>query len=210
MTTTVTQALRKPDAQAVVSEFAPSTASPLGLPWEQHDRCRRSLQQDYLHTFYHHAATIAGETAPAATQGQDQGVCSACLSLMAGVLTWDFRCCPCSSFHHVWPLLCTRLCTILALHLTMYAPCWSCQLTAVLPACCHTWAARYNTRLLMKLTLEGVVSSVYSVMLSSWAPVKDATHYQQQGTMLPIAALTCDIGITLPTLCPSCSITVHV
>ncbi|KAL0051778.1 hypothetical protein WJX82_002011 [Trebouxia sp. C0006] len=77
--------------EAVVSEFAPSTASPLGLPWEQHDRCRRSLQQDYLHTFYHHAATIAGETAPAATQGQDQGVCSACLSLMAAVLTWDFR-----------------------------------------------------------------------------------------------------------------------
>ncbi len=77
----------------MVSEFAPSTASPLGLPWEQHDRCRKSLQQDYLHSFYQHAATIAGETAPAATQGQDQGVCSACLSLMAAVLTWDFRFC---------------------------------------------------------------------------------------------------------------------
>ncbi|KAL0028613.1 hypothetical protein WJX79_005646 [Trebouxia sp. C0005] len=77
--------------EAVVSEFAPSTASPLGLAWEQHDRCRKSLQQHYLHTFYQHAATIAGETAQAATQGQDQGVCSACLSLMAAVLTWDFR-----------------------------------------------------------------------------------------------------------------------
>ncbi|DBA87589.1 TPA: hypothetical protein ACH3X1_004612 [Trebouxia sp. C0004] len=77
--------------EAVVSEFAPATASPLGLAWEQHDRCRQSLQQDNLHTFYQHAATIAGETAQAATQGQDQGVCSACLSLMAAVLTWDFR-----------------------------------------------------------------------------------------------------------------------
>jgi len=74
-----------------VSEFAPSTASPLGLPWEQHDRCRKSLQQDYLHTFYHHAASIARETAQAASQGQDEGVCCACLSLMAAVLTWDFR-----------------------------------------------------------------------------------------------------------------------
>ena len=99
-----------------MSEFAPSTASPLGLAWEQHDRCRKSLQQDYLHTFYQHAATIAGETAQAATQGQDQGVCSACLSLMAAVLTWDFRCLP---LHLTMAAPCSAQ--------TMYAPCWLCS-----------------------------------------------------------------------------------
>lgn len=77
--------------QAVVEEFSPSTASPLGLPWEQHDRCRKSLQQEYLQTFYQHAASKAAETAPSACQGQDGGVCCACLSLMAAVLAWDFR-----------------------------------------------------------------------------------------------------------------------
>ena len=77
--------------QAVVVEFCPSTASPLGLPWEQHDRCRKSLQQDYLHTFYQHAASVAGDVAHSASQGDDGGLCCACLSLMAAVLTWDFR-----------------------------------------------------------------------------------------------------------------------
>ena len=78
-------------SQAVVVEFSPSTASPMGLPWEQHDRCRKSLQQEYLQTFYQHAAGMAGETAHSASQGGDGGVCCACLALMAAVLTWDFR-----------------------------------------------------------------------------------------------------------------------
>ena len=78
-------------SQAVVGEFSPSTASPLGLPWEQHDRCRKSLQQDYLQTFYQHAYSMAGDTARSASQEGDGGVCCACLSLMAAELTWDFR-----------------------------------------------------------------------------------------------------------------------
>ena len=75
----------------MVSEFAPSTASPLGLPWEQHERCRKSLQAQYLQTFYQHAQQLAQQAAPACCQGQDGGVCRACLSLMSAILAWDFR-----------------------------------------------------------------------------------------------------------------------
>lgn len=33
---------------AVVQEFSPATASPLGLPWDHHERCRASLEATYL------------------------------------------------------------------------------------------------------------------------------------------------------------------
>lgn len=35
--------------EALVSEFAPSTASAMGLPAEVHEHCRASLELDYLH-----------------------------------------------------------------------------------------------------------------------------------------------------------------
>lgn len=33
---------------AVVQEFSPATASPLGLPWDYHERCRAALEATYL------------------------------------------------------------------------------------------------------------------------------------------------------------------
>ena len=78
-------------SQAVVSEFAPSTATPLGLPWDFHERCRTALEAGYLQTFYSHAQRLAGEAAHAAVQGQDGGTCVACIRLMNTILGWDFR-----------------------------------------------------------------------------------------------------------------------
>ena len=77
--------------QAVVSEFAPSTATPLGLPWDFHERCRAALEAGYLQTFYSHAQRLAGEAASAAVQGRDGGSCVACIRLMNTILGWDFR-----------------------------------------------------------------------------------------------------------------------
>eukprot|EP00891_Asterochloris_glomerata_P009020 jgi/Astpho2/9020/fgenesh1_pg.00133_%23_51_t len=77
--------------EAVVSEFAPSTATPLGLPWDFHERCRAALEAGYLQTFYAHAQRLAGEASGAAVQGQDGGTCVACIRLMNTILGWDFR-----------------------------------------------------------------------------------------------------------------------
>jgi hypothetical protein len=72
-------------------EFSPATASPLGLPWERHERCRGSLQDGYLRQIFAHAAGTAREAAPAALAGHDGGVCQACLGLLSAILAWDFR-----------------------------------------------------------------------------------------------------------------------
>ena len=81
-------------AQAVVTEFSPATASPLGLPWEHHERCRASLEAGFLRAVYEHASGMAREAAPSALAGGDGGVCHACLRLLSAVLAWDFRIAP--------------------------------------------------------------------------------------------------------------------
>lgn len=78
--------------QAVVEEFSPATASILGLPWDYHERCRASLEADYLQPIYLHARSVARESAAAALAQQDGGTCQACLALMSAILSWDFRC----------------------------------------------------------------------------------------------------------------------
>ncbi|BDA40620.1 probable Exportin-4 [Coccomyxa sp. Obi] len=77
--------------EGVVTEFSPATASPLGLPWDYHERCRASLEADYLQSFFIHATSIARGSAPAAVEGRDEGVCQACVSLLCAILSWDFR-----------------------------------------------------------------------------------------------------------------------
>lgn len=74
-----------------MTEFSPATASPLGQSWAFHQECRRSLEKDYLHTFFVHAVGVAREAAPAAASGSDQGVCLACVKLLTAILQWDFR-----------------------------------------------------------------------------------------------------------------------
>lgn len=83
--------------QAVVSEFSPATASPMGLPWEVHERCRSSLEAQLLQEFFVHAVRVAHSAAPPALEGRDEGVCGACVSLVAAVLSWEFRWCPYNS-----------------------------------------------------------------------------------------------------------------
>ncbi|KAK9812956.1 hypothetical protein WJX72_006385 [[Myrmecia] bisecta] len=77
--------------EEIVTEFSPSTASAMGLPWDYHERCCASLEADYLRSFYVHAVNIAREAAPAAVKEQDGGICLACISLMMAILCWDFR-----------------------------------------------------------------------------------------------------------------------
>ena len=89
--------LRMPDLegplawQAVVTEFAPATASPLGLPWERHERCRAALEAGYLREFFMHGCALARKAAAAAPAGSDGGECQACLELLSAILAWDFR-----------------------------------------------------------------------------------------------------------------------
>lgn len=45
----------------VVTEFSPPTASAMGLPWVYHERCRMSLEADYLQRFFAHTCNVARE-----------------------------------------------------------------------------------------------------------------------------------------------------
>ena len=65
---------------AVVSEFAPATASPLGKPWEWHDACRASLQEGWLPRLWSVAAAAAAS--PSSAPGA--------LDLASTVLAWDW------------------------------------------------------------------------------------------------------------------------
>ncbi|GAX80807.1 hypothetical protein CEUSTIGMA_g8243.t1 [Chlamydomonas eustigma] len=74
-------------------EFSVTSASPLGLPWDYHDKASRDLEERYLQGFFQHAVSLGRQAAGsgAAIRGEDAGTCAACLSLMAAVLGWDFR-----------------------------------------------------------------------------------------------------------------------
>ena len=83
--------------EAVVSEFAPATASPLGQPWEYHERCRSSLQREWLPRLWSLAVGASAAAAGAAASGEGALVdldaasaADAALSLASTVLSWDF------------------------------------------------------------------------------------------------------------------------
>tara|TARA_B110000977_G_scaffold121026_2_gene155714 strand:- start:1251 stop:3140 length:1890 start_codon:yes stop_codon:yes gene_type:complete len=77
---------------AVITEFAPSTASPMHLPWDFHERCRVSLQNDFLKQFFSHGVGVArGAVNSGALSGEDSGICVAALKLMNTALSWDFQ-----------------------------------------------------------------------------------------------------------------------
>ena len=154
-------------AQAVVGEFSPSTASPLGLPWEQHDRCRKSLQQDYLQSFYQHAARQAVYAAPSACHGQDGGVCCACLSLMAAVLAWDFRSYQCL---HITSLTC--ICSYSKL-------------------CCNLCESFSGNLYICR----GV--SIYHVVYSVKACISSPMHSYHAVHALPCGAMLCMLGCAM-------------
>ncbi|XP_019059713.1 PREDICTED: exportin-4 isoform X2 [Tarenaya hassleriana] len=81
--------------ESLVSEFSPSTSSAMGLPREFHEQCRKSLEQDYLKTFYRWAQDAAFSLTNKIIES-DSGVpevrvCNAALRLMHQILNWDFR-----------------------------------------------------------------------------------------------------------------------
>ena len=94
--------------EAVVSEFAPATASPLGQPWEYHERCRASLQREWLPRLWGLAVGASAAAASAAVGGgggaggggggdallvdpDAAAAADAALSLASTVLSWDFH-----------------------------------------------------------------------------------------------------------------------
>lgn len=81
-----------------MQQAAPSTASPLGMPFEFHEKCRVEFQQQYLQRLFVHAVTMARDTVAAGTaqQGTDGDVCEAALLLMTSCLAWDFDGCSAS------------------------------------------------------------------------------------------------------------------
>ncbi|KAK7397353.1 hypothetical protein VNO78_18522 [Psophocarpus tetragonolobus] len=81
--------------EALVSEFSPSTSSAMGLPREFHEQCRRSLEQDYLKTFYRWtqeaALSVTNRIIESDTAVPEVKVCTSALDLMLQILNWDFR-----------------------------------------------------------------------------------------------------------------------
>ena len=74
---------------AVISEFSPSTASPMNLPWDFHERCRASLEADFLLHFFAHGAGIARRCHESgASSTARRGRVVAALELMTTALAW--------------------------------------------------------------------------------------------------------------------------
>ncbi|KAL3655859.1 hypothetical protein CASFOL_000255 [Castilleja foliolosa] len=81
--------------ESLVSEFSPSTSSPMGLPREFHEQCRISLEQDYMKAFYcwaqYAAFNVSDRIIGADSEIPEVKVCAAALRLMFQILNWDFR-----------------------------------------------------------------------------------------------------------------------
>ncbi|KAG6700565.1 hypothetical protein I3842_08G118500 [Carya illinoinensis] len=81
--------------ESLVSEFSPSTSSAMGLPREFHEQCRRSLEIDFLKTFYtwarNAAISVTNRIIESNSEVPEVKVCNAALRLMLQILNWDFR-----------------------------------------------------------------------------------------------------------------------
>ncbi|KAH9602259.1 hypothetical protein KSS87_015420 [Heliosperma pusillum] len=81
--------------ESLVSEFSPSTSTAMGLPREFHEQCRKSMELDYLKTFYSWAQQAAFGVTDRIVQSPSEvpevKVCTAALRLMLQILNWDFR-----------------------------------------------------------------------------------------------------------------------
>ncbi|KAG2272852.1 hypothetical protein Bca52824_067407 [Brassica carinata] len=78
-----------------VSEFSPSTSSAMSLPREFHENCRKSLEQNYLKTFYSWAQdaalSVTNKIVESNSDVPEVKVCNAALRLMHQILNWEFR-----------------------------------------------------------------------------------------------------------------------
>ncbi|XP_027349601.1 exportin-4 isoform X6 [Abrus precatorius] len=68
----------------------------MGLPREFHEQCRRSLERDYLKTFYcwtqEAALSVTNRIIESDSAIPEVKVCTAAMDLMLQILNWDFRC----------------------------------------------------------------------------------------------------------------------
>ncbi|XP_050143396.1 uncharacterized protein LOC126619158 [Malus sylvestris] len=80
--------------ESLVSEFSPSTSSPIGLPREFHEHCRKALEQDHLKTFYcwarDAALSVTNKIVESDSAVPEVKVCTAALRLMLQILNWEF------------------------------------------------------------------------------------------------------------------------
>ncbi|EOA32553.1 hypothetical protein CARUB_v10015843mg [Capsella rubella] len=81
--------------ESLVSEFSPSTSSAMGLPREFHENCRKSLEQNFLKTFYQWAKdaalSVTNKIIESHSSVPEVKVCNATLRLMYQILNWEFR-----------------------------------------------------------------------------------------------------------------------
>ena len=63
-------------------ELSPGACSPLGLPWEYHERCRASFEAEWLLPLFVHASRCAADASGTAN--------AAAARLMSSCLSWDF------------------------------------------------------------------------------------------------------------------------
>ncbi|OMO96138.1 Armadillo-type [Corchorus olitorius] len=81
--------------ESLVSEFSPSTSSAMGLPREFHEQCRRSLELNYLKTFYcwarDAALSVTNKIVESDAAVPEVKVCNAALRLMLQILNWEFQ-----------------------------------------------------------------------------------------------------------------------
>ncbi|KAF5830248.1 hypothetical protein DUNSADRAFT_14821 [Dunaliella salina] len=79
--------------EAVVEEFGLGSASPLGLPWDFHEKCCRDMEDHYLHSFFATAIGLGQQALHfgGVLQGADSGVCRAAIALLAQCMQWEFR-----------------------------------------------------------------------------------------------------------------------
>ncbi|CAA7041139.1 unnamed protein product [Microthlaspi erraticum] len=81
--------------ESLVSEFSPSTSSAMGLPREFHENCHKSLEQNFLKTFYSWAQDAALSVTNKIIESHfdvpEVKVCNAALRVMHQILNWEFR-----------------------------------------------------------------------------------------------------------------------
>ncbi|WOG81788.1 hypothetical protein DCAR_0100939 [Daucus carota subsp. sativus] len=81
--------------ESLVSEFAPSTSTAIGLPREFHEQCRTSLELNYLKTIYcwaqEAALSVTNNIVQSNSEILEVKVCTAALRLMLQILNWEFQ-----------------------------------------------------------------------------------------------------------------------
>ncbi|XP_031116009.1 exportin-4 isoform X1 [Ipomoea triloba] len=81
--------------ESLVSEFSLSTSTAMGLPREYHEQCKKSLELEYMMTFYcwaqDAAIAVSGGIVESHSAVPGVKVCTAALRFIHQILNWDFQ-----------------------------------------------------------------------------------------------------------------------